>query len=244
MQTARVQLVPAWVLSRRPYRESSLLLDVLAEGHGRVGLVARGSRGSRRGQPLALLQRYRLSWSRRGELGTVTAHEADGPPLALRGETILWVWYVNELLLRALQRDDDHPALYSAYERVLVELAAGADDAALRRFEQVLGSELGFGLGMADGDPAPGQRYRYVDGEGMVADVHGPFSAAALKAILAGDFRDAATRRAARDLFQAQLPQLIGERPLRTPALLRRLRARTAGHADSLNRSGDPTNDS
>lgn len=232
MQAMRAQLVPAWVLSRRPYRESSQLLEVLAEGHGRIGLVARGSRGARGGQPLALLQRYRLSWTRRGELGTVTGREPDGPPLPLRGETILWAWYVNELLLRALPRDDDHPQLYLAYEQVLAELAAGGDDAALRRFEQVLGSELGFGLALAAGEPRPGRRYRYVDGEGIILADDGAYAGETLAAILAGDYREAATRRAARDLFQAQLPQLVGDRPLRTPALLRRLRSRAVGRAD------------
>ena len=42
--TARIQLAPGYVLHQRPYRESSALVEVFTESHGRVGLVARGVR--------------------------------------------------------------------------------------------------------------------------------------------------------------------------------------------------------
>jgi DNA repair protein RecO (recombination protein O) len=237
--STRVQLAPVWVLSRRPYRESSLLLEVMAWGHGRIGLVARASRGSRRSQAPALLQRYRMSWSRRGELGTVTAFESDGPPAALQGETILWAWYLNELLLRALPRDDEHPPLYSAYERALAELAAGVGESALRRFELALITELGFGLSAAEGALVPGRRYRYEDGVGAIADDEGGYDGAVLAAIETGDFSRPEVCRAARRLFQTQLPHLVGDRPLTTPALLRRLRARAVPNIET-GHSGAP----
>ena len=68
---ARVTLAPAWVLHARPYRDTSLLLEVLTDEHGRVGLVARGVRGPR-GRWRGLLQPLQpllMSWSGRGELG-------------------------------------------------------------------------------------------------------------------------------------------------------------------------------
>ncbi|MGB0212375.1 recombination protein O N-terminal domain-containing protein, partial [Algiphilus sp.] len=60
----RVADEAVFVLLRRGYRDSSLLLEILAHDHGRVGVVARGARGSKRGSAPALLQRYRLSWQR------------------------------------------------------------------------------------------------------------------------------------------------------------------------------------
>src|SRR5690606_28171849 len=86
-----VRLERGFVLHQRPYRNTSQLLECVTAAHGRVGLVARGSRAGR-GSRRALLQPFtplRLSWTRRGELGTLTDVEPDGPPAALTGEALL-----------------------------------------------------------------------------------------------------------------------------------------------------------
>ena len=123
--SARVALAPAWVLHARPYRDTSLLLEALTDEHGRVGLVARGVRGPK-GRWRGLLQPLQpllLSWSGRGELGTVAGCEAAGPAVVLRGEALLSAWYLNEVLLRVLQRNDPQPAIFSVYGAALAALA-------------------------------------------------------------------------------------------------------------------------
>ena len=88
----RVEQQPGFVLHTRPWRETSLLLEVLSRDFGRVGLVARGVRGARTHTPRALLQPLTplsLAWSGQGELATLASAEATGTPLALVGEARL-----------------------------------------------------------------------------------------------------------------------------------------------------------
>jgi len=47
-------LQPAWLLHRRPYRETSLLIEAFTASAGRIALIAKGARGGRKG--LALRQ--------------------------------------------------------------------------------------------------------------------------------------------------------------------------------------------
>lgn len=163
-------LEPAYVLHHRPYRDSSLILDMLTAAHGRVALVARGARRprSRLHGALQPFQPLLASWIMRGELGTLTAVETrDG---GLRGRALISGFYVNELLLRLLHRHDPHPQLFDAYEDVLHGLAAvsqpatepavapaAGEQAVLRLFETVLLRETGYGLVLdhevAGGDP-------------------------------------------------------------------------------------------
>jgi DNA repair protein RecO (recombination protein O) len=85
----RITLEPAYILHARPYRESSLLLEILSQVNGRIGLVARGARGAR-SRWKNMLQPFRpllLSWSQRGELGTLTAADQVASPPALAGES-------------------------------------------------------------------------------------------------------------------------------------------------------------
>jgi DNA repair protein RecO (recombination protein O) len=223
----RVRDEPAYLLLRRPYRDSSLLLEALTAAHGRVGLVARGARASRRGSSPQLLQRYLLAWQRRGELGTLTGADAQGAPWLLGGERVVWMWYANELLLRALARDDPHPDIFAAYV-ALLEALAGANgeesaQTALRRFEWALLGALGY-------QPSAGElldpegRYDYDLQRGVTRSGDGAFFGAALDAALHGALDTAPARAAARAVFAAHLPELIGDRPLQTPAMLRRLR--------------------
>lgn len=232
----RVDGQSAFILLRRAYRESSLLIETLTADHGRVALVARGARGTaRRGGALALLQHYRLSWVRRGELGTLTGAEAIETPKALRGERLIWMWYANELLMRALARDDPHADIYTAYVAMLDALSArpsdsapanaGVEEAALRRFEWQLLCALGYQPAVQGVDEL--LRYDYHAVRGAHADHRGRITGAGLSAALAGEFDTPDACLAARLIFQAHLPQLIGDQPLRTPAMLRRLRTTT-----------------
>ncbi|MBP6627658.1 MAG: DNA repair protein RecO, partial [Arenimonas sp.] len=101
----RVQAQPAFVLHARPWRETSLIVELLTRDHGRVGVVARGVQGAKRHPLRAALQP--LQWLRvdflpRGELARLLQAEAlDAAPL-LQGEALMAAFYVNELVLRLL----------------------------------------------------------------------------------------------------------------------------------------------
>ena len=145
----RASLEPAYVLLSRPYRESSVLLEALSRNHGRIGLVARGARGAR-SRWKNILQPFRpllLSWSQRGELGTLTGADQVAAPPTLIGEALFCAIYANELLMRFLQRSDPHPGLFEHYRGMLSQLAAAEPtQPILRLFEFHLLGAAGFGL--------------------------------------------------------------------------------------------------
>jgi len=145
----RFSLEPAYILHSRQYRESSLLLEALSREHGRVGLVARGARGAK-SRWKNMLQPFRpllLSWSQRGELGTLTGADQVASPPALVGESLFCGLYANELMVRFLYRSDPHPGLFDFYRHLLTQLATGdSAQPLLRVFEKQLLQAAGFGM--------------------------------------------------------------------------------------------------
>lgn len=173
-RTQRVQDAVGYLLHSAAWRETSLIIQVFTRSFGNVALVAKGAK-----RPYSVLrpvltafQPLALSWSGSGEVKTLTRAECVGiRPLS--GRALMSAWYMNELLLRLLPREDPHPVLYEAYDSALQQLAAvfpggrldsavGDDDAAsrhaagqpqrsaasaLRRFEWMLLNETGYGLG-------------------------------------------------------------------------------------------------
>ena len=143
----RILNQPAWLLHHRPFRDSSQLLDVLSRDHGRLTLVARGSRStkSRLKGILRPFMPVQYSWVIRSDLGTLTGAEVHGQPISLLGEALLAGYYVNELLLCLLHRHDPQPDIFAAYAQVISGLAGRTDLAAcLREFEMALLRILGY----------------------------------------------------------------------------------------------------
>lgn len=131
------------------WRETSLLIQVFARDHGNVTLVAKGAKRpySALRPVLSAFQPLLLSWTGAGEVKTLTRAECAGIR-PLTGRAYMSAWYMNELLLRLLPKEDDHPVVYDAYESALARLAQEVPAAsALRRFEWILLNETGYGLG-------------------------------------------------------------------------------------------------
>ncbi len=172
----RISDEPAFVLHSRPWRETSLLVEVLCAEHGRLGLVARGVRGPKRQAlkaALQPLQHIRIDAVLRGELAHLNSAEALDAAPRLHGEAMLAGFYANELVLRLAPREDPQPALYAAYGELRARLGAGGALAwSLRRFERDLLDALGVGLDYGhegEGEPLdPAARYRLDPGLGPV----------------------------------------------------------------------------
>ena len=198
----RVQQQPAYILHHRPFRDSSQILDILSEDHGKLALVARGSRGakSRLKGILRPFMPLSLSWVQRSDLGTLTGAEVRGAPLRLVGDALLSGYYVNELLLYLLHRHDPQPAVFSVYEKTIQALAA-TDNVAfcLRQFEIELLRQLGYAMNFdhefGSSDPlqaAQHYEYRFEQGPVAVQRDNGPmvFTGAELTAIGEQKFDD------------------------------------------------------
>lgn len=138
-----------YVLHGYPYQETSLIVEVFTREFGRVAMVAKGAK--RPHSPLrSVLMPFHaltLDWSGRSELKTLRTAEWRGAFRQLAGRALICGFYLNELLLKLLHRDDPHDTLFDAYEQTLQALLDGADQAiVLRCFEKRLLSELGYAL--------------------------------------------------------------------------------------------------
>lgn len=169
MRTRTLQ--SCYVLHRRPYRESSLLVELFTREAGRIGLVARGTRQVRVGRPGCAFQPFQpllVSWSGRTDLKNLTYVETAGPVVLHPARIFLAGLYLNELLLALLQHQDPHPALYDAYHDTLKALTSGVERS-LRIFEMLLLSELGYGLVLDQdwrtGEPVRADRDYYYKAE-------------------------------------------------------------------------------
>lgn len=227
------------MLHRRPYRETSEIVDLFTADHGRVAAVARGSRRGRRRSPLEPFQPLHVSWTGRGEMVTLTGAEARGPVLQASGRRLLSMFYVNELILRLTERQDPHPEVFVAYEETVSDLDRAPDEApVLRRFERDLLEALGYGLLLdrdVDGREVTAESvyaYRLEEGPRKVAAAeHFPIvvSGETLLAIHSGRFEDRTQLREARLLLTAAVDHYLGGRPLKTRQVLNSLLARASG---------------
>lgn len=238
MSMSRVTLQPAFILHQRPFRDSSTLLELFTRDLGRIGLVARGARGGRsklRGTLQAFCPLL-VSWTSRGELGTLSGAELAGPSQTLTGTALFSAFYVNELLLRLLPRNDPHPELFDPYAHVVRELGGHGGERALRLFEKRLLESLGYGL-LLDSVADTGVRleadalYDYHLERGPVAahecEPSGlQIAGSSLLSLHREELADPRTLSDAKRLLRAALALYLGERPLKTREILRRLRRR------------------
>ncbi|AOB27876.1 MULTISPECIES: DNA repair protein RecO [Bordetella] len=150
----RVHDIPGYMLHATAWRETSLIVQAFSREYGCIALVAKGAKRpySVLRPVLSAFQPLLLSWSGAGEVKTMTRAEIAGVR-PLGGPALMSAWYMNELLLRLLPREDAHPVLYDAYDTALTQLSAGSRAAgALRRFEWILLRETGYGLDEAEPD--------------------------------------------------------------------------------------------
>ncbi len=240
MSRRRAELEPGFVLHSYPYKETSLIVEALTRHYGRVGLLARGARRARsavRGTLLAF-HPLRLSWTASAELGTLTAAEWSGGQPSLGGLPLMCGFYLNELLLRLLPREDAHEALFDAYASAVARLASGADPAGLLRgFELSLLRELGYAPPL-DHDPASGLpvqaalRYRYLPERGPVESEGAErgrgedeitVSGQTLLDMARDDYSRAETREESRRLLRRLIVARLSGQTLHTSDMLREL---------------------
>ena len=217
----RAEHEAGYVLHTYPYKETSLIVEAFTRRFGRVAMLARGARRPRSAMRGVLLSFHplRLSWSAAAELGNLVSAEWSGGLRPLAGRGLMCGFYVNELVLRLLPRDDPHEALFDSYGETLSRLVGdGPFASVLRGFEKRLLAELGYAP-LLDRDAASGApidpeaRYVYEPDRGPmpVRNSHANellVSGRTLLDVAADDYARPETRDEARALLRA----LIGER--------------------------------
>lgn len=142
----RIKLNPAYILHRKPYRESSFLADLFTKDHGKIRGITRGMGKQKK----ALIQPFTpllVSWNAKRELVSITQIEAGNHPPYLVGKPLICAFYVNELLTKTTAYGDPQPELFTIYTQTLTALATGTTyTIALRQFEKRLLDIIGYGL--------------------------------------------------------------------------------------------------
>jgi DNA repair protein RecO (recombination protein O) len=242
-----------YVLHTYPYKETSLILQVWTEKHGRIGLVAKGARRPRSPSRSVLLPfaPLALSWFGRGELRTLKTAEPDGAATQLAGQSLMSAFYLNELLLKLTHRDDPHEALFAAYDAAISDLrnvsrlvprasCLDAIEPVLRRFELSLLQELGYAVELAReaGTHAPieaNRDYWYVVERGPVpAEGDAPYNSVKLSGLTLlelgrGRFEDPATIAQSKQLMRLLINHSLNGQELATRALVREMQSLAEG---------------
>ena len=228
---------PAFVLHTYPYLETSLVIETFTLNFGRVPLVAKGARRPRsalRGLLLAF-QPLQLSWAGKSELRTLHKVEWQGGQPFLQGMSLICGFYLNELLVRLLHRDDPHEQLFVYYQETLAALGTQKDyTPILRHFEQRMLQELGYAMTLnheaTSGKPLnPDKEYRYEIERGPVApdrndDSYGmQLRGKTLLDMEKDDYSDAVTRQQSKALMRYILNHYLDDQPLHTRQLLKDL---------------------
>ncbi len=230
----RVQQQPGYILHHRPFRDNSQILDIVTRDHGKIAVVARGSRGSK-SRLAGVLRPFlplRISWVGKSDMGTLTGAESAGPPAGMVGDAIFSAYYVNELLLHFLHRHDPQPEIFALYEEVIKALLITDNiAAALRSFELEFLSLLGYAVNL---DHEAGSRnplkidqdYEYRMEQGPVLiERDGPlvFKGAVFKEIAEQRFEKPDILRAANRLLREIIGFHLGGKELKSRKVLMEL---------------------
>jgi DNA repair protein RecO (recombination protein O) len=228
----RISHQPGFVLHSYPYKETSLIVDVFSRDHGRVALMAKGAKRpySKLRGVLQTFQPLTLGWSGKSEVRTLIAAEWVGGMLPLERAALLCGFYLNELLVKLLARDDPHPVLFDCYVAALNQLAH--DEPApivLRQFERALLKETGvagdFTVCTVTGKKVEPEQLYVVDPErgprpARNADTWPRISGKTLLDMEREDYSDSATQSQSKFLMRFLLAHHLGGAPLNTRQIL------------------------
>lgn len=221
----KVELTPAFLIHRRAFKDSSLLLDFFTKKYGKIRLVGRSLRKSK--TSLQVFQQIKISFFGKNELKTLTDWEIDDHPRNLRGETLILGIYVNELIVRLLQNQDPHNKLFVIYQKFISQIVDAEEQYwLLRLFENDLLLELGYGLDFKNdinGNKIDENlNYKYHHQSGFVCSSTGKISGNTIQLMLAKNVLkqpEIDQLKICRNLNRERLQLLLGAKPLQSRAL-------------------------
>jgi len=228
----RVTNQPAFVLHSYPYKETSLIVEVFARDYGRVPLMAKGAKRphSQLRGVLQTFQPLQVAWTGKSEVRTMVSAEWVGGLRPLERSALLCGFYLNELLVKLLARDDPHAALFDHYVAALNQLAHDEPPAiVLRKFELSLLKETGVAGNIsavaATGQAVLAEQLYVIDPErgareAMVSDTMPVVNGKTLLDMEAGDYSDTATQQQSKFLMRHLLSHHLNGLTLNTRQIL------------------------
>ena len=222
----RIENSPAFLIHRRMYQGSSLLLDFFTKNHGRVRLIARGARSSK--TSLQMFQCLSISFKGKSDLKSLSQWEISDEPRRLLGDDLILAIYVNELLVRLLPEGDEYSEIFSAYWDFIKKMnhkSNSEKEYALRIFENQLLQELGYGLDFNDdieGNPIKiNGLYDFIEDQGFIAQTEGKILGEILLNIVNPNqvTPNSEGLNTLKKLNRKRLKPLLGDKPLKSKEL-------------------------
>lgn len=234
MTAPRATSDQAYVLHSRPFRETSVLLDILTPEHGRLSGIMRGIRAAKRGNNPRPFVRYSATWAGRGEVLNLSKLETLSAYHFADMRRMLCALYMNELIVKLTTRANPSNTLFKLYDGALQTLRAGqVADAVLREFEAELLDALGYGVHLDDRDSSgaaidPNDTYLYdLDSGGVHRcrsdSTQGAISGKALWGIKHGQYTDAGIARELKHFFRRILDHHLQGREIYARKILQQI---------------------
>ena len=145
----KIDYTPCYILHRRNFSESSFILEIFSRDYGRINLIAKGAKKNKKyqGTNFDLYQKYNISWISKSELGILTGIDIIKSKTHFISEKAITAFYINEIILKLLHRDEPHVKLFDIYELTLKKLFSNENEKIiLRYFEKQLLESLGYGI--------------------------------------------------------------------------------------------------
>jgi len=222
----RVENSSAFLIHRRMYQGSSLLLDFFTKDFGRIRLIARGARKGK--TSLQMFQCLSISFKGRGDLKSLSQWEIDDRPRRLIGNDLIFAMYANELILRLLPEGDEYSQTFKSYWTFLSNLDSFATiekEFALRKFENQILEDLGYGIDFGfdiDGDAIQLElKYEFIEQQGFSLCNNGSLQGKTLLHLSSSE--DIITDKNELSIFKKinrkRLKSLLGDKPLKSKEL-------------------------
>ena len=222
----RVENTPAFLIHRRIYQGSSLLLDFFTKDFGRLRLVARGARKSK--TSLQMFQCLSISFKGKGELKNLSQWEIADKPRRILGDDLILAMYVNELILRLLPENDEYSEIFHAYWNFLSKLKSlnsNEKEYALRDFENQMLEDLGYGIDfssdMNDEPINENLNYEFIEHQGFSTSDNGLIPGKILVNLLRREniVTDTNELSILKKMNRKRLKSLLGDKPLKSKEL-------------------------
>ena len=222
----RVENTPAFLIHRRMYQGSSLLLDFFTKDFGRLRLVARGARKSK--TSLQMFQCLSISFKGKGELKNLSQWEIADKPRRILGDDLILAMYVNELILRLLPENDEYSEIFHAYWNFLSNLKSlnsNEKEYALRDFENQMLEDLGYGIDfssdMNDEPINENLNYEFIEHQGFSTSDNGLIPGKILVNLLRREniVTDTNELSILKKMNRKRLKSLLGDKPLKSKEL-------------------------
>jgi DNA repair protein RecO (recombination protein O) len=221
----RVDNTQAFLIHRRMYQGSSLLLDFFTKDSGRLRLIARGARKSK--ISLQMFQCLSISFKGKGELKSLSQWEVDDQPRRLLGDDLILAMYANELILRLLPENDEYPETFNSYWTFLANLNAldsSEKEYALRNFENQMLEDLGYGLDFSfdinDEYIKEDLQYEFIEHQGFNKNINGAIPGKTLVSLSKQEtITDPIQLTILKKMNRKRLKSLLGDKPLKSKEL-------------------------